>query len=485
MLAWDNPPGGSYTLNAIAMDNAGLNTTSAVVNITVTCSAQPAPPANVSATDGAYCGAVLVSWSPSSGATGYDVYRDGHFVANAGASPYNDVPGDSASHSYTVTATNNCGQSAAGPADTGYATQVPPPPAGVSATDGTYCGLVQVSWNPSTGATGYDVYRDGHLVANVGASPYNDAPGDSASHSYTVTATYNCGQSAAGPADTGYATQVPSPPTGVSASDGIYCGVVKVSWTPSSGAASYNVYRDGALVGNVAASPFSDTPGDTSNHLYTVAAGNGLCTSAPSAPNVGYAQYCPGDFSMSVSPVSQTVKGSTAARYSVTVTASGGFSGTVTFSVTGLPNGATQTFSPTAVTGSGSSVLTITAPLGTYNLTITGTSGSLVHQVAATLVVSNGDFSVTVSPSSRTITAGKSTTYTAKCTPTLGFNGSVTWSVTGLPTGVSGNFTPSGTATVLLAVSSAKTTRSGTYTLTLVGTSGALHHSTTVSLIVR
>jgi len=188
---------------------------------------------------------------------------------------------------------------------------------------------------------------------------------------------------------------------------------------------------------------------------------------------------------MSVSPVSQTVKGSIAASYSVTVTASGGFSGSVTFSVTGLPNGATQTFSPTAVTGSGSSVLTITAPLGAYSLTITGTSGSLVHQVAATLVVSNGDFSVSASPSSRTITAGKSTTYTAKYTPINGFSGTVTWSVTGLPTGVSGNFTPSGTATVLLTVNSAKTTRSGTYTLTLVGTSGALHHSTTVSLIVR
>jgi len=288
-LAWDNPPGGSYGLQAVASDNAGLNTTSSVVNINVTCGAQPAPPANVSATDGTYCGAVQVSWSPSSGATGYDVYRDGHFVANVGASPYNDVLGDSASHSYVVTATYNCGQSAAGPADIGYAVQVPPPPAGVSASDGTYCGVVQVSWSPSTGATGYNMYRDGHLVANVGASPYNDVPGDSASHSYVVTATYNCGQSAAGPADTGYAVQVPPPPASVSASHGTICGVVQVSWTASSGAVSYNVYRDGAPVGNAAASPFTDTPGDTANHSYTVAAGNGLCTSAASAPTTGYA----------------------------------------------------------------------------------------------------------------------------------------------------------------------------------------------------
>jgi len=267
--------------------------------------------------------------------------------------------------------------------------QVPPPPAGVSASDVTYCGVVQVSWTPSSGSTGYNVYRDGHLVANVGASPYNDVPGDSASHSYVVTATYNCGQSAAGPADIGYAVQVPPPPTSVSASYGTLCGVVQVSWTASSGAASYNVYRDGAPVGNAAASPLTDTPGDTANHSYTVAAGNGLCTSAASAPTTGYAEFCA------------------------------------------------------------------------------------------------ADFSVSASPTSRTINAGKSTTYTAKYTPILGFSGTVTWSVSGLPSGVSGSFTPSGTNTVLLTVNSAKSTRSGTYTLTLVGTSGVLHHSTTVTLIVR
>jgi Phosphodiester glycosidase len=401
MLAWHNPPGGSYRFQAVAMDNAGLNTTSGVVNISVTCSAQPGPPANVAASDGAYCGVVQVSWSPSNGATGYNVSRDGSFVANVGAPPYNDVPGDAATHSYAVTGTYNCGQSAAGAAAIGYAVQVPPPPAGVSASAGTYC------------------------------------------------------------------------------------GVVRVSWTSSSGAASYNLYRDGALVRNVAASPYTDTPGDTANHLYTVAAGNACGTSVASAPTTGYAEYCPGDFSMTVSPLSRTVLPGTAANYSVTVTASGRFGGTVTFSVTGLPNDATQTFSHPTVMGSGSTALAITAPLGTYTLTITGTSGSLVHQVIAKLVVSDPDFSVVASPASRTVTAGKSTTYTAKYTPILGFSGTVTWSVSGLPIGVSGTFTPSGTNTDLLTVNSAKTTQSGTYTLTVAGTSGAPQHSTTVSLIVR
>ncbi len=63
----------------------------------------------------------------------------------------------------------------------------------------------------------------------------------------------------------------------------------------------------------------------------------------------------------------------------------------VSFTVSGLPTGATGTFAPTTVTGSGSSTLTITTltttPTGTYPLTVTGTSGSLVHTATTTLVV--------------------------------------------------------------------------------------------------
>jgi len=303
-------------------------------------------------------------------------------------------------------------------------------------------------------------------------------------HSYVVTATYNCGQTTPGTGASGYALQAPPPPTGVSASDGTYCGVVQVSWTTSAGASSFNLYRDGTLVGNVAASPYTDTPGDMANHLYAVAAVNVCGISVVSASDTGYA-FCPGDFSMTVSPLSQTVMPGVAVNYSVTVASSGGFSGTVTFSVTGLPSGTTYTFSNPSVSGSGPSVLTITAPLGTNTFTIKGTSGSLVHQVTATLVAGNADFSVSASPASQTINAGKSTTYTAQSTPLFGFNGKVTWSVNGLPNGVSGSFTPSGTSAALLTINSAKTTHKGTYTLTLVGTSGALRHSTTVSLIVR
>jgi subtilase family serine protease len=95
------------------------------------------------------------------------------------------------------------------------------------------------------------------------------------------------------------------------------------------------------------------------------------------------------DFTLTVSPSSQTVTVGGSTSYTVTVSASGGYTGTVNLSVSGLSG----TFNPISVSGSGSSTLTIpaasTQTVGTYNLAITGTGtpATLTHTVNATLVV--------------------------------------------------------------------------------------------------
>ena len=65
--------------------------------------------------------------------------------------------------------------------------------------------------------------------------------------------------------------------------------------------------------------------------------------------------------------------------YTATVAPANGFTGTVTFSVTGLPSGATGAFTPASVTTSGSTTLNVSTsaatPSGSYPLTIRGTSG--------------------------------------------------------------------------------------------------------------
>jgi subtilase family serine protease len=99
------------------------------------------------------------------------------------------------------------------------------------------------------------------------------------------------------------------------------------------------------------------------------------------------------DFSLSATPASQTVQHGKSTTYRVNVTPSGGFSGTVALSASGLPTGATATFSPASVNKSGSSTMTVKTgnktPSGSYTLTITGnsTSPALTHTTTVSLTV--------------------------------------------------------------------------------------------------
>src|SRR4029077_11184012 len=100
-------------------------------------------------------------------------------------------------------------------------------------------------------------------------------------------------------------------------------------------------------------------------------------------------------------PASQTVIQGNPTSYNLTITPINGFTGQVTFSVSGLPSGANGTFSPNPATSTSALSVTTstTTPAGSYPLTVTGVSGSLTHTVAATLVVTAPDFSLGTSPS--------------------------------------------------------------------------------------
>ncbi len=203
------------------------------------------------------------------------------------------------------------------------------------------------------------------------------------------------------------------------------------------------------------------------------------------------------DFSLSASPGSQSVTQGNSTSYTVTVTSSGGFSGAVTFTASGLPGGASASFNPVSVTGSGSSMMTVTTdattPVGTYSLTITGTSGSLSHTAPVSLVVTSppsatGDFSLSLSPGNRVVNQGGAASYTVTLSPSGGFAGSVTFSASGLPGGASASFNPpsvTGSGSSTMTVTTSTTTPTGTYSLTITGTSGSLTHSASVTLKVK
>jgi len=197
------------------------------------------------------------------------------------------------------------------------------------------------------------------------------------------------------------------------------------------------------------------------------------------------------DFSLSATPASQAIAPGGSTSYTATVTAGAGFSGTVSFSVSGLPSGATASFNPASVTSSGSTTLSVstsgTTPAGSYPLTIAGTSGSLSHTVNVTLVV-NGDFSISVTPATATIARGGNATYTVTIAAGSGFSGTVTLAVSGVPKFANPKFTPASVAnsgTSVFTVSTNRNVATGTSTLTITGSSGSRVHSANVSLIVQ
>jgi hypothetical protein len=201
------------------------------------------------------------------------------------------------------------------------------------------------------------------------------------------------------------------------------------------------------------------------------------------------------DFSLSASPSSQAVVQGNGATYTATVSAVNGFTGPVNLSASGLPAGATASFNPTAITTSGSSTMTVTTasstPPGSSTITITGTntSGAIVHTTTVVLVVSSSpDFTLSATPSSRTVIQGNGTTYTATVSAVNGFTGSVTFSASGLPSGASASFNPgsvTGSGSSTMTVTTSTSTSTGTYTITITGTSPGLTHTTTVSLTVN
>jgi serine protease AprX len=95
------------------------------------------------------------------------------------------------------------------------------------------------------------------------------------------------------------------------------------------------------------------------------------------------------DFSLSVSPTSQSVRRGGTATYTVTITRLNGFTGSVTLSLTGQPSGSTVTFTPNpGVTTSTFTVKTqFSTPRRTYALVVTGVNGGLSHTTSASLAV--------------------------------------------------------------------------------------------------
>ena len=131
------------------------------------------------------------------------------------------------------------------------------------------------------------------------------------------------------------------------------------------------------------------TAGSTAGGAFTVTASSGGINGTAS---VTVTQAPAGDFSLSPSPASRSIKPGTTTTYTITITRTNGFAGSVSLAVSGLASGATASFAPNPAAGSSSTltVQTVSGVRGTFTLTITGTSGSLQHTTTVKLSIKGG-----------------------------------------------------------------------------------------------
>ncbi len=200
-----------------------------------------------------------------------------------------------------------------------------------------------------------------------------------------------------------------------------------------------------------------------------------------------------GSYTLTANPATLTLAQSTSGASTLTVIPAGGFSGSVSFSVSGLPTGVTAIFNPTATAGTTSLTLTAssTASVGTTSLTIKGTSGSLSATTSVALTVKAGTsapqpgFALTANPSADSMVQGGSATSLITVTPSGGFAGTVALTASGFPAGVTAAFSPAATtsrSTLTLAATSSAAV--GASNITISGVSGSLTASLVLPLTV-
>jgi hypothetical protein len=103
---------------------------------------------------------------------------------------------------------------------------------------------------------------------------------------------------------------------------------------------------------------------------------------------------------------------------------------------------------------------------------------------------STGDFSLDI-PGSATVMAGGDKVLTVIIRSEGGFDGTITWTVSGVPAGVTISSSPGGNGRLpeasgryMMTISASPDTALGTYTITFQATSGHLQHSATMQLQV-
>lgn len=276
----------------------------------------PDAPSGLTATDSLFPNKVSLVWNSTSNTDSYSVFRNTsdstvgatEIATGLTATSYDDTSvTPDVVYYYWVVAVNVGGSSPFSASDQGNAISPPPAPANVTATDGTFPDKVDLSWNASSAADSYTVYRSTannpngapQIAVGLSVASYSDTGVIASTQYYYWVKAFNSG--GASPfsfVNPGHAGILPPAiPSGVSATDGIHPDRIAVSWSAVSGADTYNVYRaivNSSGASQLVASNLSGTSWDDTSYVkgtiyyYWVVAENVAGTSGFSASNNGY-----------------------------------------------------------------------------------------------------------------------------------------------------------------------------------------------------
>jgi len=285
--------------------------------------------------------AIKLTWSASSNATSYEVYRNGSLYTTVTGLTYdntlNVVAGQT--YSYYVVAKNSTGTTQSNSVSVPVSSSIcgsAPGSLTVSAfarcdTASPVAPAIKLTWSASSNATSYEVYRNGSLYTTVTGLTYDNTLNVVAgqTYSYYVVAKNSTGTTQSNSVSVPVSSSIcGSAPGSLTVSAFARCDTaspvapaIKLTWSASSNATSYEVYRNGSLYTTVTGLTYDNTlnvvagqtysyyvvaknsTGTTQSNSVSVPVSSSICGSAPGSLTVSAFARCD-----TASPVAPAIK---------------------------------------------------------------------------------------------------------------------------------------------------------------------------------
>src|SRR5438552_10076864 len=262
----------------------------------------------------------------------------------------------------------------------------------------------------------------------------------------------------------------------------------------SGGASPYAFLWDFGDGGSNSGSPTTHVYSSAGSYTVTLTASDSAGHTAVVSNSVTVSTF---DFKLAANPYLLTVQRGQNTQSQIAVTSLGGFAGTVSLATSVSSQGLTVSMQTPSVTLSvGQTVndnlkvaASKTAPTGIYIVTVTGTSGPLVHSLNVTVRVP--DFNMTSNPATLDVPSGSTDTSQILFQSLNGFQGGISTTVSVSPAGPKATLNPNnpsltvnGTKSSVLTIQVPSNQAAGVYNVTIKATSGSLLHLLVVQVRV-